>query len=485
MKYKTGFNWHQNAGFSQTAKDFGQPHFQMTINPISMAKKSSSRREFIKRAAGTSAVFAAGGILPGFSAESYARILGANDKIRASVMGVNSRGKALAQNFASQKNCDVIHICDVDSRAIDKCLLAVADRQKIKAKGYGDFRQSLEDPDLDVMVIAAPDHWHAPAALLAMQAGKHVYVEKPCSHNPREGEILVEAAKKYDKVVQMGNQRRSWPNVVEGIELVKNGQIGRVYYGKGWYSNNRASIGLGKKTAVPDWLDWDLWQGPAPRREFQDNVVHYNWHWFWHWGTGEALNNGTHMIDLLRWGMDVDYPTKVSSNGGRYRYKDDWETPDTQIINLEFGQDVSMSWEGRSCNGKPIEGSAVGVMFYGEEGSLLIPGGDSYTLFDLKGKVIKKAEAKIKADPRNTSNPAEQLDALHIQNMFDAILKGGTLHADIDSGHKSTLLVQLGNIAQRVGRSLNLDPNNGHIKGDRVARKLWSRSYQRGWEMRL
>lgn len=189
------------------------------------------------------------------------------------------------------------------------------------------------------------------------------------------------------------------------------------------------------------------------------------------------------MIDLLRWGMQVDYPVRVSSNGGRYHYRDDWETPDTQVINLDFADGMTMTWEGRSCNGKDIEGSAVGVLFYGEEGSLLIPGGDSYTQFDLDGKVIKKVDAKIKADPRNVTNPAEQLDALHINNMFDAVTNGTSLHSDIDSGHKSTLLVQLGNIAQRTGRSLNIDPANGHILRDKEARKLWSREYEKGWEM--
>ncbi|MCB0634121.1 MAG: Gfo/Idh/MocA family oxidoreductase [Saprospiraceae bacterium] len=450
-----------------------------------MSKPSSTRREFLKKTTTASSIFLAGGILPHFSARSYSRILGANDTIRVSVMGVNSRGYALARNFAGQDNCDVIHICDVDQRAIDKCISGLADRQQLKPKGFTDVRISLESPDVDVLVIAAPDHWHAPAALMGMQAGKNVYVEKPCSHNPQEGEILVQAAKRYNKIVQMGNQRRSWPNVVAGIKAVQEGAIGRVYFGKGWYSNNRPSIGVGKETAVPEWLNWELWQGPAPRRKFKDNLIHYNWHWHWHWGTGEALNNGTHMIDLLRWGMQVNYPYRVSSNGGRYRYEDDWETPDTQVITLDFEGGMTMTWEGRSCNGKPIEGSAVGVLFYGDEGSLLIPGGNSYTQFDLKGEVVKTAADDGKIDPRNLMNPAEQLDALHIQNMFDAIRKGGSLHADIDSGHKSTLLVQLGNIAQRVGHSLNVDPKNGHIINDKLARQLWSRDYEKGWEMKL
>lgn len=449
-----------------------------------MKTTTKARRDFIKKTAASS-VLIAGGVLPQFTAKSYGRIVGANNQLKVSIMGVNSRGKALAQNFAQQHNCEVLHICDVDSRAIDSCMLALEDRQDTKATGYKDFRKSLESKDVDALVIAAPDHWHAPASLLAMQAGKHVYVEKPCSHNPKEGEILVEAARKYGKIVQMGNQRRSWPNVVEGINALKNGEIGRVYYGKGWYTNNRQSIGVGKISPAPDWLDWELWQGPAPRKDYKDNLIHYNWHWHWHWGTGEALNNGTHMIDLLRWGMEVDYPNKVSSNGGRYRYQDDWETPDTQIINLDFDKGVSMSWEGRSCNGKPIEGSSVGVVFYGENGSMLIPGGNSYTVFDLKGKVVKEVKDNIKIDPRNATNPAEQLDALHIQNMFEGILNGNTLNAGVDSGHKSTLLVQLGNIAQRVGRSLNIDSNNGHILQDKAAQKYWGRTYEKGWEMKL
>jgi predicted dehydrogenase len=270
-----------------------------------------------------------GGILPGFTAKSYGNILKANEKIRVGIMGVNSRGLALANNFASQANCEVIYISDVASRAADKCIASVQTIQKKKPKAQADFRKALDDKNLDALVIAAPDHWHAPAAILASKAGKHVYVEKPCSHNPHEGEILVATANKYKNVIQMGNQRRSWPNVVAAIEALKNGVIGRPYFAKGWYTNNRASIGRGKETAIPSWLDYELWQGPAPRAPYKDNLIHYNWHWFWNWGTGEALNNGVHMVDLMRWGLGVEYPTKVTSSGGRYRYQDDWQTPDT------------------------------------------------------------------------------------------------------------------------------------------------------------
>ncbi|WP_293709959.1 Gfo/Idh/MocA family oxidoreductase [uncultured Parabacteroides sp.] len=445
----------------------------------------TTRRSFIKKAIAGTAMLSFGGVLPGVSAKSYANIVGANDRILIGCIGVNSRGAALARNFAKQKNCIVKHICDVDSRALDKCIAEVTNISDTTPKGYKDLRLMLEKKDLDAVVIATPDHWHAPAALLAMKAGKHVYLEKPCSHSPEEGEILIQAAQKYDKVVQMGNQRRSWPNVVEAINEIKAGTIGKVYFGKSWYTNNRAPIGKGKEVRVPDWLDWDLWQGPAPRTTYKDNIVHYNWHWFWRWGTGEALNNGTHMIDLLRWGMEVDYPTSVQSTGGRYYYQDDWETPDTQVISINFGDKKSIIWEGHCCNAFKIEGNSVGALFYGEKANLLIGGGNYYKIMDHKNQIIREVESKIQTDPRNRMDPAQQLDAIHIQNFFDAIKKGEKLNAGIESGHISTLLVQLGNIAQCSGEKLETDPANGHIRNKQIADKYWGRTYQEGWEVKL
>ena len=446
----------------------------------------STRRQFLKQALSGGAVLALGGMMPGLSAKSYANISGANDRIRAGAIGVNSRGLALATNFSKQDNCVVNHVCDVDSRALEKCASEVEKFGKSTVKRSRDLRKMLEDPDIDLVIIATPDHWHAPAALMALQAGKHVYLEKPCSHSPREGELLIQAAAKYGRLIQMGNQRRSWPNVVAGIQRLKEGAIGRVYFGKSWYTANRPSIGVGQSTAVPEWLDWELWQGPAPRRPYRDNIVHYNWHWFWNWGTGEALNNGTHMIDLLRWGMEEEFPIRVSSTGGRYRYQDDWETPDTQVINLEFADGKAMTWEGRSCNGCMIAGTPVGVIFYGETGSMLITGDNAYTIFDLNDKVVEEAKIQDAAiDPRNLMNPTEKLDSFHYQNFFDAIRKNTPLHADIVSGHTSTVLVQLGNIAQRVHRTLETDPLNGHILNDPEAQALWSRDYEPGWEMKI
>jgi len=441
-----------------------------------------SRRDFLKKAIKSTAALSFGGVLPNFSPKSYARILGANDKVIVGIMGVNSRGLALASTFAVQPNCEIISICDVDTRATEKCITTVESLQKSKPKAVPDFRKALEDKNMDALIIAAPDHWHAPAAILASKAGKHVYLEKPCSHNPHEGELLVSVAKKYKTTIQMGNQRRSWPNVVAGIQEVRSGVIGRPYFVKGWYTNNRGSIGIGKQTTVPSWLDYELWQGPAPRRPYKDNLIHYNWHWLWNWGTGEALNNGTHMLDLMRWGLGVEYPTRVTSSGGRYRYQDDWETPDTQVINLEFANNTFMTWEGRSCNGRTVEGNSVGVMFYGESGSLLIEEGNSYKIFDLENKVIKDVQNDLEINPLDRMNPSQALDSIHIQNFFDAIKKGTGLNSDIVGGHQSTLLCQLGNIALRSGAALQIDPTNGHIKNNATASKFWKREYQPGWE---
>src|SRR6185312_7826884 len=325
-----------------------------------------SRRDFIKKTMATSAAVSFGGILPGFSAKSYASILGANERIKVGIMGVHARGLALADNYARQKNCEIIYICDVDSQSMNKCIDTVEKIQNSRPKAIPDFRKALEDKFLDAMVIATPDHWHAPAAILACQAGKHVYVEKPCSHNPHEGEMLVAASRKYDRKVQMGSKRSSWPNIIATKKELQESIIGRTYYAKGWYTNNRESIGTGKKVPVPSTLDYDLWQGPAPREPYRDNILPYNWHWFWNWGTGEAGNNGTHMLDLMRWGLGVEYPSSVRSSGGRYRYQDDWQTPDTQVITWEFPNNTLMEWEGRSCNGRTIEDSTVGAAFYGE-----------------------------------------------------------------------------------------------------------------------
>lgn len=438
---------------------------------------------FVEQKSADVAAAAVGGVLSGFSAKSYARIIGANERIVVAVMGVNNRGRALAVNFALQDKCHISHIIDVDSRAVKKCMAAVMKVQSELPHGETDFRRLLDDSSVDALVMATPDHWHTPGTLLACQAGKHVYVEKPVSTTPHEGDLLRKAAAKYPKtVIQIGNQRRSWPNVIAAIQEVHDGVIGRPYFGKGWYANNRPSIGIGKKAPVPSWLDYELWQGPVTRKPYKDNLVHYNWHWFWHYGQGELPGNGIHILDLLRWGMQVDYPVRVSSAGGRYRYDDDWETPDTQNVQIEFAENVIISWDGRSCNGAPVYKHPVGLMFYGEKGSLLIGQGDEYTVYDLNGKVIKEVKSRFTADSMNRINPSQQLDALHIQDFFTGIREGRPVRGGVEDGYKSTLLCQLGNIAYRTGSVLEIDPASGNIRNNKEAKKLWEKEYYPGFE---
>ena len=407
------------------------------------------------------------------------------NKVVLAVMGTNSRGSYLSKTFAKLPDVEIAYICDPDSQVLER---SIADIAKITGKrptGISDVRKLLEKKDFDGMAISAPDHWHAPAAIMGLQAGKHVYVEKPCCHNPREGELLVEASKKYGRKVQMGSQRRSFATVQEMISKLHNGAIGRVYFARAWYVNNRKTIGKGAPAAVPANLDFDLWQGPAPRRPFHNNYVHYNWHWFWHWGTGEALNNGTHELDVARWGLNVDYPSSVVSAGGRFQFQDDWETPDTQTITYNFPNNTGCTWEGRSCNIYPSEGSGRGVVFYGDNGTIVYPGANSYKVYDYNGKLVSEAKDNTPFDASNPVSPTEQLDGLHLKNFCEAIRGSQPINAPITEGQKSTLLPQLGNIAYRVGRVLKCDPSNGHILNDREAMQLWSREYEKGWEVKV
>ena len=445
---------------------------------------SSTRRNFIRKASAASSLMMLGGIGHGFSASSYSRIKGANDRIIMGVMGVNGRGKKMAANFALQKNTEVLYICDVEDKALQKGVDAVKKAVGKAPKVEKDIRKMLEVKEIDGVYLAPPDHWHVPATIMSCVAGKHVYVEKPLSHNPAEGEMAIEAARKYKRVVQMGAQRRSWKKLSEGIKELQGGVIGNVYMAKTWYTNNRKSIGIGKVAPVPSNLDFELWQGPAPRRPYKDNLVHYNWHWNWHWGTGEALNNGTHEIDVARWGLGLDFPSKVNSVGGRYRFKDDWETPDTQIITFESNKGASVIWEGRSCNGSLVEGADRGVIFYGDNGTMRT-GNDGYAIYDLDDKLITEVKPEIVVDGRDTTSPSSILDMPHIENYLSCIRNGGTPNADVEIGYKSTLWVQLGNIAQRIGRSINIDQGNGHVLSDPKAMELWGREYEPGWEIKM
>jgi predicted dehydrogenase len=442
---------------------------------------SDTRRDFIKKTVAGTVGLTVAGKMAGFDARGYERIRGSNDIMKVAVIGCNSRGASMAGTFARVKGVEVKYICDVDDNAIQKGIKAVKDVTGMEPAGIKDFRQILDDKDIDAVYIATPDHWHSPASILCCKAGIHVYVEKPVSHSPHEGELLVEAAEKYKRIVQVGTQRRSWPTLAQGIAELKAGVIGNVYMAKTWYANTRSSIGTGKVVPVPSNLNYELWQGPAPRKPYKSNLIHYNWHWFWHWGTGEALNNGTHEIDVARWGLGLDFPLKVNSTGGRYHFKDDWETPDTQVITYE-APGATIVWEGRSCNGSYVDNRSRGVIFHGENGSMHT-GDNSYTIYDNNNKLIKDIKSDIiVTQGLNTTSPGEELDAVHVVNFLECIRNNRKPFADALCGHKSTLWMQLGNIAQRVGHTLQINQSDGHISGDDEAMKYWSREYEKGWE---
>ncbi len=407
-----------------------------------------------------------------------------SNKVIVAVMGVNSRGAYLAKCYSGLPNVEVAYICDVEDGAIKNGLEALKNASR-KPAIEKDIRKLVTKKDFDALIIAAPDHWHTPASILGVSNGKHVYVEKPCGHNPHEGELQIQAMNKYGKLIQMGNQRRSFPTLIQAAKEVHDGIIGNAYLGKAWYANNRKSIGFGRKIPVPPTLDFELWQGPAPRRDYQDNLVHYNWHWFWNWGTGESCNNGTHEIDCCRWFLGVDFPTKATSSGGRYAFKDDWQTTDTQIASFEFGESKAITWESRSCNNYPVEGAGRGFIIYGDKGTLVNDGGGDYRIFDEKNKLVKEVKSDVKGDPTNPVSANGNLDLYHFQNFVDAVRGETKLTSPVNEGHKSVLLCHLANIAQRTGETLHCDPTNGHIKGDEKAMALWHRTYEKGWEPKV
>src|ERR1700722_9211747 len=383
-----------------------------------------SRREFLDGLA-----VGAAGVAGGGTAKSYSQILGSNDRLNFAVIGLNGRGYAHLSSLKANKSAARIsHVCDVDNNILRKFADTVQRETGESPATDKDFRTILERKDVDAITIATPDHWHTPIAIAGLQASKHVYVEKPCSHNPAEGQMLVEAQLKYGKFVQMGTQQRSSPHSIEIVEKIHGGIIGRPYLAKAWYSNVRKSIGTGKEASVPAQLDWDLWQGPAPRRPYKDNVHPYNWHWFKNYGTGETLNNGTHEVDVCRWALGVDYPKRVTSSGGRYQFKDDWQFYDTLVTSFEY-DDKMLTWEGKSCQEMKYYGRDRGSTIVGTTGTVLIDRG-GYEIYNLKGN--KTSEFKVGNKPPSSDliGRYSMTDA-HFANFIAGIRKGEKLIATI------------------------------------------------------
>jgi predicted dehydrogenase len=440
-----------------------------------------TRREFLDTLAlGTA------GLAISTTAKSYGQIMGSNDRLNFAVIGVRSRAYAHLSSLKANKSAArITHVCDVDSETLKKFAADTQQEMGEPAAAERDFRNILAKKEVDAITIATPDHWHTPLAILGLKAGKHVYLEKPCSHNPAEGALLLQAVRKYGKKVQMGTQQRSSPHTIEIIDKIHSGSIGTPYLAKAWYANVRKSIGVGKPAPVPAQLDWDLWQGPAPRQEYKDNVQPYNWHWFRVWGTGETLNNGTHEVDVCRWALGVDYPETVSAQGGRYQYKDDWQFYDTLITNFNYPAvgatgGKMITWEGNSCQGMRAYGRDRGSVILGTEGSVIVDR-DGYETYDWKGKKTGEVKAQKEQTSSADLTGRDSMTDRHFANFIAAIKSGESLHAPIEIGNVAVTMLQLSNVAWETNRVLSLDAADGKIKNDTEAMKHWGRTYEKVW----
>ncbi len=441
----------------------------------------TNRREFIRKTSLSGLAITLGSSI--YPELLKASVLGANEQIRVAVIGVRSRAKALTMGISKYPNARIIYNCDVDSAILEEHNLWCSENIGYIPKNVTDFRHILDDQEVDAIFIATPEHWHAPMAIAGLQAGKHVYVEKPCSHNPAENELLIQAQKKYGKKVQMGNQQRSALTSIKAIQDIRAGVIGNVYKGEAYYSNNRQSIGQGVITEVPSTLNWDLWQGPAPREEYRDNVHPYNWHWFRTWGTGEIHNNGTHEIDICRWALGVDLPETVTAFGGKYSYDDDWQYPDNMQVTYTFKDNKFLTWTGHSRGLIKPEQPGRGVTIYGSKGTVELSR-DGYKLYGLDGRPIRFEFEQGVSATLDTMGGGD-LDAMHIANFFNAIVSNETLTAPIEDAGISTLLCHLGNMAYDAQETLEIDTNNGRILNNDEAMKSWGREYETGWEPKL
>ena len=443
-------------------------------------KKQNQRREFIKKSAMGAAALTLGPMAS--SAKSYQRILGANERLQVAIFGCYRRFGALAPSLSQLPNVDITYVCDVDSRRQQKGVDQVKKLTGTAPKAEKDLRKILEVSDIDAVFHATPDHWHAPGTWMSLDAGKHVYVEKPCSHNPREGELLMALQKKYGKVVQMGNQQRSAPESREIIQEIHNGAIGEAFMAIAFYSNARGRVPAAKKTSPPDYLDWELFQGPAPRTDFINILDDYMWHWYWNWGTAETGNNATHELDISRWALQVNYPQSVQVNAGKYHFKDDpWTMYDTMDATFVFPGNKTIKWDGKSRDGYNTYGSGRGAIIYGSEGSVFVNRG-GYKLYDRAGKMIR--EKKAGSNEASTAlGGGGDMTTIHVNNFLDAVRGKVKQNSDIVDGAISTHMCHYANISYKEGNAkLDIDPVTGHFKKKKIMKKHWGREYQKGWE---
>jgi predicted dehydrogenase len=453
-----------------------EPHPAVPDAPEELETGMISRRTFVN---GLAAGVAGSAIAS--TAKSYAQIVGANDRINFAINGLNGRGHAHLSALANNsKTARIAYICDVDTTIRDKFAGHAQQLLGYTPKVEQDFRNALASKEVDAISIATPDHWHTPLAVLGLKAGKHVYVEKPSSQNCREGELIVAAQQKYGKLVQVGDQQRSSAYTRKMVQQIHDGYIGTPYLARAWYANTRGTMGVGKVAPVPATLDWNLWQGPAPRSDYKDNVHPYNWHWLRRYGTGETLNNGTHEVDVCRWALQAEIPSTVSSTGGRYQFKDDWQFYDTLITDFGY-PDKTISWEGRCCQGMQVYGRDRGSAIFGTKGTVVIDR-DGYDVFDWKGKQIDQYRTGHQTSTNDLIGQDSMTDA-HFANFIAAIHGQEQLNSPIPVANITVTMLLLSNIAWFVNRKLHLDTETAHVVNDPEAMKYWGREYEPGWEV--
>ena len=435
---------------------------------------SISRRQFVKQT-GAAGLIAGSAIRPAWSRSSP------NETVRIAVMGIRSRGGALAESFAKLPNVNVAMLCDIDENLLPK---AVADVQKAggkTAKTETDIRRVLDNKEIDAVVIAAPNHWHALATIWACQAGKDVYVEKPISWSIGEGRAMVDAARKHERIVQVGTQNRSRPLVQSAVDYLHSGKLGKIYMIKCLVFRPRESIGHKPNGAVPKGVHYDLWTGPAAMQPFNENRFHYNWHWFWETGNGETGNNGPHYTDIARWILKkYEHPVRAQSMGNVDVHDTDQETPTTQISLLEYADKTRLQIEVRNWYTNSEDGVRMGLLVYGSEGWMSFRSDDWATFFGRKdepGPKMSEDEANARVETLNTRGTGE---LPHLQNFIDGMRsrKRQDLKAELLEGHYSTTLCHLGNIAYRTRRQLVFDSDKETFIGDADANRYLVRNYR-------
>lgn len=445
----------------------------------------ASRRDFIKKTTLGGAGIAVAGSTMGMSAQSYRRIIGSNDRIHVAIAGLGRRLGAFYQPIALKSaNVELTYLCDVMASQRERALKNFSEHIDYKPKLKNDIRKVINDPKVDALINATPDHWHTPGSIMAIKGGKHVYVEKPSSNNMEENELLVEAAKKYNKVVQMGNQQRSSDHTNEIINEIHNGAIGTPYKAVAFYTNARGEVPVQKKAPVPAGLDWDLWQGPAPRREYTEETWDYNWHWYgWDYGTAETGNNATHEMDIARWALQVGFPLRTEVEAAKRHFLDDgWEMYDTMEVTFRFAGDKIIQWDGKSRNGFDTYGGGRGTIIYGSNGAVWVDR-EKYVWTDRSGKVVREYNSASE-EAGTALGGGGDMSTAHVLNFFDGIRGKAKLNAPIDDANISMSMVHYSNIASRTGRNFDIDDKTGRIY-DREAMKFWGREYAPGWEITI